>query len=129
MSQPESPSLSSVGTAPPSESSQSDYERALNTRIDRFRTLTSAWKALKTSGLSPSSMHLGETCAELRDDLNAIASTAVEADGISRLDESLDDFERGMRDVACSIPVSTLRARRPIFLRRASISQPRPNPL
>ena len=113
MIRPQKIAHTSRGAAPSSETKKSPSDHALHTRADRFRALASVWKALRTSGLGTGSMHLGETCAELRDYLSAVARTGANADALSRLDDELDSFELGMRDVACNVPTSTLRTTLP----------------
>ena len=90
-------------------------DAGLAPRLDRMRTLRSAFAALAPSALTDQGRALSQAGRALTQRLaaRAEAGTATPAAELARLDADLDAFERAMRELALALPVAQLRSTLP----------------
>ena len=84
-------------------------------RLERMRSLRSAWGVLAPSGLAKDADEIGATGRELTDHLSAIVKSHsdISDTGLAGIDNLLAEFETSIRHVATNVPVSALRSALP----------------
>jgi len=84
-------------------------------RLERMRSLRSAWGVLAPSGLVENADEIGATGRALTDHLSAIVKSHsdVSDTGLAGIDNLLAEFETSIRHVATNVPVSALRSALP----------------
>jgi len=84
-------------------------------RLERLRSLRSAWGVLAPAGLAEDADEIGATGRALTDHLSAIVKSHsdVSDTGLAGIDNLLAEFETSIRHVATSVPVSALRSALP----------------
>lgn len=110
----------SIEHPPQGDGSAQAGEGPLALRIERLRSLRSAFAALAPSALNDEGRALSHAGRELTRSLSEAqrAPSPLAPSALARLDEDLEHFERSMRTLARSLPVSQLRSTLPGRLAR-----------